>query len=94
MYYCENCYSEFDEPERKRITFEEYYGVDNLFTDRNRMDILVCPHCSDDDIEEMKKCDRCEEWFKEEDLTDTEEMIGGGIGDLCDDCIRDCEVGK
>lgn len=94
MYYCNNCKEEFEEPNRKNITFEEYYGVDHLFHDSNRMDLLVCPNCGDDDIEEMKKCDYCEEWTREDDLEDTEERVGGGIGYLCLQCMEDCDVGR
>lgn len=92
MYYCNNCKSEFDEPERSNITFEEYYGVDHLFPDSHRMDILVCPHCGEDDIEEMRECDRCGEYCLEDDLVDTEELAGGGIGYVCPDCARDCDL--
>ena len=94
MWYCNNCYSEFEEPKRKIISFEEYYGVDHLFPDRHRMDLLVCPNCGDDDIEEMKTCDRCGEWNREDNLEDTEELAGGGIGYLCPQCIEDCDIGE
>lgn len=93
MYYCENCKNEFDEPKRKNITYEDFYEVGNLFTDRHKMTILVCPHCESEDIEEMVQCDRCEEFFRENDLIDTEEMVGGNIGLLCCDCAKDCEIG-
>ena len=92
MYYCQNCYSEFEEPERKKECFETFYGVDNLFNDRNYFDMLICPTCGSDDIEEMKECDRCGEYCLEDDLVDTEELAGGGIGDICPDCARDCDL--
>lgn len=92
MYYCENCETKFEEPSKKNITYEDYYGVGNLFYDRHQMDILVCPFCNSEDIQEMQKCDVCEEYFLEDDLTDTEEAVNGGIGYLCDDCLEDCDV--
>ena len=92
MYYCKNCYKEFEQPERKKECFEDFYGVSHLFHDRNYFDMLICPVCGSDDIEEMQKCDRCEEYFLEDDLTDTEEMAGGGIGYLCLDCLNDCDL--
>ena len=92
MYYCNNCKEEFEEPNRKNITFEEYYGVDHLFPNSNRMDILVCPNCDDEDIEEMKTCDNCGEYCRFDDLTDTTEYAGGGIGDICPQCMIDCDL--
>lgn len=93
MWYCENCKNEFDEPDREKKCFEDLYEVSTLFYERNYFDMLVCPFCGSDEIEEMRKCDRCEEYCREDDLTDTEEMTNGGIGYLCPDCMSDCEVG-
>lgn len=93
MWYCNNCKNEFEEPERKEITFEEYYGVDHLFPDSHKMTILVCPRCEEEgELEEMRECDRCGEWTRECDLEDTEGLVGGNVGYLCPDCINDCEV--
>lgn len=94
MWYCENCKNEFEEPTRKEISFEEYYGVGHLFSSDHKTTIMVCPCCgSDGTLEEMKECDYCGEWNREEDLEDTDGLTGGGIGYLCPQCIRDCEVG-
>lgn len=93
MWYCENCKNEFEEPIKKEITFEEYYGVSNLFQDSHKTEILICPFCeSDGTIEEMKECDYCGEWFKEDDLEDTEGAVNGGIGYLCEQCLQDCDI--
>lgn len=95
MWYCDKCKNEFDEPERKEITFEEYYGVDHLFPNRNKTSILTCPFCGEEDeIEEMRECDQCGEWTRECDLEDSEGLVGGNIGYLCPQCIQDCEVGQ
>lgn len=95
MWYCDNCKNEFEEPARKEITFEEYYGVGHLFQDRNRTTIYVCPVCGEEgELEEMRECDQCGEWTRECDLEDTDGCVNGGIGYLCPQCIQDCEVGQ
>lgn len=92
MFYCNDCKNEFEEPKKEKTNYEEYYGVNDKFADKHEMFLEKCPHCDSDNIEEMKECARCEEFFREDDLTDTEGLVGGGIGDLCFDCMQDCEV--
>jgi len=93
MYYCKNCYEEFEEPKYEKECFEDFYGVGNLFHDRHYFEKSLCPYCGEDDFEEMKKCDVCEEWTKEDDLIDTDGLVGGGTGYVCPQCARDCEIG-
>lgn len=93
MYICNTCKSRFDEPNKENITFEDYYGVGNLFASRTRTTLDVCPYCDDDDIEELEQCEICEEWFRSEDLTDTEGMVGGNVGYACPQCLEDCDIG-
>jgi hypothetical protein len=92
MYRCNNCRSEFEEPERRNVIAEEHLGISNMFPNITRMDLFVCPSCGDDDLEELEQCEICEEWFKNEDLTDTEGMVGGGCGYACPQCLEDCEI--
>lgn len=92
MYYCEHCENVFDEPERKEITFEDFYGVDHLFSSSHRMTLSVCPGCGSEDIEEMQKCEICEEYFREDELFDTDEYINGGCGYCCQQCIDDGDM--
>ena len=91
MYYCDNCKCEFDEPKRQRTTFEDFYGVSHLFPDSHTMNLLICPNCGNEDIEEMETCDNCGGYCLDSDLIDTEELVGGGIGYICPDCARDYE---
>ena len=93
MWECNDCHEEFETPSKEKMAFETYYGVSNLFQDRNYFDLLTCPHCGSEDIEELKTCDICGEYNREEDLEDTEGAVNGGIGYLCPQCIQDCEVG-
>ena len=93
MYYCNDCKSEFEELKMEKTTFEDFYGVSNLFPTSHECTLKSCPHCGSDDFEEMETCDRCGEYIPSELLIDTEEYVGGGIGYLCEDCFRDCEVG-
>lgn len=92
MYKCNNCSSEFEEPARKNICYEEYYGVDTLMGTRTNIDMFTCPSCGDEDIEELSKCAICEEWFNEDELHDTTEMINGGCGWCCSQCIEDGDM--
>ena len=71
MYKCTKCYEVFDEPDSKTICYEDYYGVGSLFDTRHTTEILICPECGDEDIEDIGKvmqCSSCEEWFNEDDL--------------------------
>ena len=89
MYYCENCKNEFDEPVQQYVTTESYYGVDSLLDERIVKLVQLCPHCGSEEIEEMGTCDNCGYPCRDIDLTDTEELFGGGVGNLCPDCMRD-----
>lgn len=92
MYYCEYCKNEFDTPKIEKTTYEEYYGVDDKFADKHEMLLEKCPHCNSEEFEEMETCDRCGEFCRYDDLVDSEGKAGGGMGLLCPDCARDCEV--
>ena len=89
MYYCNNCNSEFEYLELKEVNTEDYYGVGGQFMSTHTMTISSCPHCGSDDYEEMEKCAMCEEYFRHDDLIDTEGMSNGGIGYVCEDCLED-----
>jgi hypothetical protein len=91
VYRCNNCGGKFEEPTEKRICFEQEYGVANLFESRNYTNIHVCPCCGDNDIHELEQCAVCGEWFDE--LEDTVGLVNGGIGYVCEQCYKDCEIG-
>ena len=38
-------------------------------------------------LENFTQCQCCEQWFDRDDLIDTEQMIGGGTGLQCEDCV-------
>ena len=92
MLKCRNCDRIFenDEVKFKRVCFEQEFGVSDLFDSRTYTNIEVCPYCEDKDIIELEQCDCCEEWFEE--LYDTEGLINGGIGFICEQCFKDNEV--
>ncbi len=56
-YKCNNCGSTFQEPSIKQTTYESYYGVSDLFPNSTPFLLSVCPHCGDDDIEEIYEDD-------------------------------------
>ena len=92
MFKCRNCEEQFETPERKNIIAEDYLGISNMFPNTTRMDLFVCPCCGDDDLEELEQCEMCEEWYSSDDLHDTTEMINGGCGYCCEQCIEDAEM--
>lgn len=88
MYYCNNCEEVFDNLDTKEVNAEDYYGVGGQFMSTHTMTILSCPHCGSDDYEEMEKCAMCEEYFRHDDLIDTEGLLNGGVGNICEDCLK------
>ena len=80
---CNNCKYEFDEPRKKRTSYEAEYGVSHLFPSSTICDVMVCPMCGSDDIEELTMCRYCHQWVREEDL----DMIDtGNINFACPRC--------
>ena len=49
MYRCNECNCKFETP--KRISIEEFYGVDSDIKTTQKIDI--CPNCESNDIEEQ-----------------------------------------
>lgn len=92
MYYCDECGEVFEEPNEKRVSFEDYYGVSHLFSGNNMTTIYCCPYCGNEPVEEAQKCDMCEEWFNPDDLQDTTEYLNGGCGYCCQNCIADGDM--
>lgn len=88
MYYCNNCEEVFVNLDTKEVNAEYYYGVGGQFMSTHTMTISSCPHCGSDDYEEMVKCAMCEEYFRHDDLIDTEGLPNGGIGNICEDCLK------
>ena len=91
MWICNECNHKFEEVKWKKICFEDEYGVGSLFDSRNYTNVQVCPSCDSREIEELEKCCNCEEYFKEEDLIDTEQIVNQGVGMVCIQCFKDME---
>lgn len=53
MYKCRNCGRVFPEPEELETTYEDYYGVSDLFAYKTRLTLTTCPYCQDEDIIEF-----------------------------------------
>lgn len=70
MYICKDCKSTFQFEDGKKIKkcFETEYGVGSLFDGRNYYEDTVCPNCHSEEIVEATRCQKCDEWFDEEDL--------------------------
>lgn len=51
---CCDCGEIFDEDDAdsRRICLEEEYGVASMFPDRHYQDIMVCPHCGSEELDE------------------------------------------
>lgn len=90
MYKCRSCEAVFEKP--KRINADVYNGVSDQFPNNPSNTYYdVCPSC-EGVIEEAKQCGCCNEYFFEEELTDTTEMINGGCGDCCEGCIENGDM--
>ncbi|EOZ2853508.1 hypothetical protein ACQQ4G_003108 [Listeria monocytogenes] len=64
-YRCLNCGCEFEEPETKNTSYEDYYGVGGMFPYHTPCTLYVCPCCEDEDIEEFDEDEEMEgeeEW--------------------------------
>lgn len=70
MFQCNNCNHKFEEPNVNHTSYEALYGVSSLFDSSTHYDQQVCPRCGDDDFDELMQCDFCENWVREEDLTE------------------------
>lgn len=92
MYRCNKCLCKFEEPAEKEIYFEEYYGLTTLMGGKTLKNIYLCPNCNDEDIEELSKCELCGEWVQDDYIHDTTEMINGGVGWCCEQCIEDADM--
>lgn len=67
-----------------KLLNENYYEIENEFT---RLTLL-------DYLDELQQCSICSEWVEVDNLVDTEGKLNGGIGQVCEDCARDCGVGE
>ena len=92
MIKCYNCDNIFDESDLiiKDIWVEAELGVSDAFDSSTHFCSPCCPHCKSTTLIPLQQCDCCEEWFEE--LNDTEGMINGNIGYVCDQCFKDSEV--
>lgn len=43
-------------------------------------------------LQDYSRCESCENWFLYDDLTDTEGMLNGGIGKVCEQCLEDNDI--
>lgn len=91
MFRCCECGIIFDKEDvsYKQICFEDEYGVSNLFQSKNYTTIQVCPNCVSKELEELERCDICEQWYSEEELFDVSEYRNGFNGCCCQKCIDD-----
>lgn len=52
---CYDCGNPFDEPDTKRTSYEDIYGVGREFSGRTMVNVYICPYCKSDDIEEEEE---------------------------------------
>lgn len=69
MYKCASCGMVFEETVKLkfplcRIDGQQYYDPD-----------YVCPFCGSDDIDYVEECEKCGEYFYEDELADDERVI-------------------
>lgn len=90
MYKCKDCGLIFDEPKE----YSEDYTPGGAFEGGSFINRFSgCPNCSGA-YDDAKKCEICGEYFLEEELEDTTEMINGGCGYCCSQCIEDNDMSE
>lgn len=94
MYICKNCNATFEQCdcEHKRTTYEDYYGVYDEFESHHELILELCPYCMSEEVEEARQCDICNEWFFIDSLIDTDGMINGNVGYVCEQCLKDNDI--
>lgn len=88
MYKCLDCGAVFENP--KEYAEDRTPGGANeggSFIERYK----GCPQCSGA-YEEAKQCEICGEYFTDDELQDTTEMVNGGLGMCCEGCIDDGDM--
>lgn len=55
MWKCNNCECTFEEPMTFYTTYETFYGIGDMFASSTPLELLVCPHCGDEDIQEAEE---------------------------------------
>jgi len=56
----------------------------------------VCEECYEKEWDRKRnnqQCNICKEWFEEDELIDTEGMVNGSVGHVCEQCLEDCDIG-
>lgn len=90
MYKCKDCGLIFDEPKE----YSEDYTPGGAFEGGSFINRFSgCPNCSGS-YDDAKECEICGEYFLEEELEDTTEMINGGCGYCCSQCIEDNDMSE
>lgn len=59
MYICNDCDEIFSDDEviYERVCWEDYYGVGSMFPDRHYGEVMTCPKCGSEGIEEYYEDD-------------------------------------
>ena len=53
VWKCGECGETFNEPELVRTSYEDEFGVGDLFGNSTPMTIALCPYCGSRDIDEV-----------------------------------------
>ena len=68
---CNNCNKIFPVEDAPKVytSYESYYGVGSLFPNSTPLSYYVCPHCDDDNLEDINvcECSSCSAITTEED---------------------------
>lgn len=63
-------------------------GIIRLDGEYDGKEYYYCDVCDT----EYAECDNCENLIPTDELQDTTEMINGGVGYVCEQCIIDCDM--
>ena len=91
MWQCNDCKKICEEPSKKSVCLEDFYGVGSEFSDSHYQVIPLCPYCKSEEVDEVEGdfCSMCGDFTSYNDLEDTEGLTNGGIGKICPDCWED-----
>lgn len=90
MNKCKDCGLIFDEPKE----YSEDRTPGGAFEGGSFIEYFTgCPYCSGA-YEEAKECEICGNYFTDDELKDTTEMINGGCGYCCSQCIEDNDMSE
>lgn len=61
MFFCKRCLKKFEKLKFVETTYENFYGVNDLFSYGTPLTLKVCPFCNSSNVEEIEENEEVEE---------------------------------